>query len=142
MIPSHIGLRVRDLAVSQRFYEALGFSESLRLEVPDKIAAGLLGLERPIGFEAVYMENGDFVLQLIGISGHPAPDEAERSMVNAGLTHLSILVDDVPAAVAEVARVGGSVPSDFAGGFACLVRDPDGQLIELLDQKIRPLAER
>jgi len=140
MHPGHIGLRVRDLAASQRFYEALGFTESLHLEVPDKIAAGLLGLEQPIGFEAVYMTNGAFVLQLIGFSGHPAPDEGERSMVNAGLTHLSILVDDVPAAVATVTEAGGSVPADFEGGFACLVRDPDGQLIELLDQSMRPLA--
>lgn len=54
---SHLGLRVRDLPKVQRFYEALGFREMNRLTVPDKLAGALLGLEPPIGFEAVYLDN-------------------------------------------------------------------------------------
>jgi lactoylglutathione lyase len=136
---SHVGLRVRDLDRAKRFYEALGFSEVNRLTVPDKMAAGLLGLTPPIGFEAVYLQNNGFVLQLITFSGYPAPDEGERGMTGAGLTHLSVAVDDMAQAQAAVQAAGGSIVADPGGGFACMVRDPEGQLLELLSSAVRPV---
>jgi lactoylglutathione lyase len=136
---SHVGLRVRDLDASKRFYEALGFTEANRLTIPDEVAGGLLPLPPPIGFEAVYLQNDGFVLQLLTFSGHPAPDEPERTMVSAGLTHLSIAVDDVAEAQAAVRTAGGSVVADPGGGFACMVRDPEGQLIELIHSSVRPV---
>lgn len=139
MAVSHVGLRVRDLAGVQKFYEALGFAEVQRMTVPDKMAAGLLGLAEPIGFEAVYLRNDGFVLQLLTFSGHPAPDAPQRDMVGAGLTHLSLVVDDIPAAQAAVEAAGGTVIADPGGGFACMVRDPEGQLLELIHSKFRPV---
>ncbi len=136
---SHVGLRVRDLDRSKRFYEALGFTEVNRLTVPDKVAAGLLGLAAPIGFEAAYLQNNGFVLQLITFSGYPAPDEPERTMVGAGLTHLSLAVDDMADAQAAVRAAGGTVVADPGGGFACMVRDPEGQLLELIHSSVRPV---
>jgi lactoylglutathione lyase len=136
---SHIGLRVRDLDRSKQFYEALGFAEVNRLTVPDKIAAGLLGLEAPIGFEAVYLRHDGVVLQLLTFAGHPAPEESQRSMVNAGLTHLSIAVDDVERAKDAVRSSGGTVTAEPPGGYACMVRDPEGQLIELIHSNVRPV---
>ncbi|MGE2726165.1 VOC family protein [Mycolicibacterium pulveris] len=136
---SHVGLRVRDLAKSQSFYEALGFVEAKRLTVPDEMAAGLLGLEPPIGFEAVYLRNGGMVLQLLTFSGYPAPEQDERGMVGAGLTHLSIAVDDMAAAQAAVRSAGGAVVADPGSGFACMIRDPDGQLLELVHSRVRPV---
>jgi catechol 2,3-dioxygenase-like lactoylglutathione lyase family enzyme len=136
---SHIGLRVRDLGRSQRFYEALGFTEMKRLKVPDSMAAALLGLTPPIGFEAVYLHNGGVVLQFLDFSGYPAPDEPERTMVGAGLTHVSIAVDDMGQAQQAVKEAGGTVVADPGGGFACMVRDPEGQLIELIHSSVRPV---
>ncbi|MGV0714767.1 VOC family protein [Mycolicibacterium sp. XJ662] len=136
---SHVGLRVRDLDKSLSFYEALGFAEVKRLTVPDEMAAGLLGLAPPIGFSAVYLRNGGVVLQLLTFSGYPAPEEAERGMVGAGLTHVSIAVDDIAAAQAAVQAAGGTVAADPGGGFACMVRDPDGQLLELVHSRVRPV---
>ena len=136
---SHVGLRVRDLDKSKCFYEALGFTEVRRLAVSDPVAGGLLGLASPIGFEAVYLQNNDFVLQLITFSGYPAPDEPERTMVGAGLTHLSIAVDDMAQAQAAVEAAGGTVVADPDGGYACMVRDPGGQLIELIHSSVRPV---
>ncbi|KUI28371.1 extradiol dioxygenase [Mycobacterium sp. IS-1742] len=138
---SHVGLRVRDLEVSKKFYEALGFTEAKRLTVPDQVAQGLLGLTPPIGFEAAYLRNGGVVLQLLTFSGHPAPDEPERGMVGAGLTHLSIAVTDMAEAQAAVTAAGGVVTADPGGGYACMIRDPDGQLLELVNEKVRPLNE-
>lgn len=139
MAVSHVGLRVRDLAAVQKFYEALGFAEVQRMTVPDKMAAGLLGLAEPIGFEAVYLQNDGFVLQLLTFSGHPAPEAPQRDMVGAGLTHVSLVVDDMAAAQAAVEAAGGTVIADPGGGFACMVRDPEGQLIELIHSKFRPV---
>lgn len=136
---SHIGVRVRDLDASVKFYGALGFAEVKRLTVPDRVAEGLLGLAPPIGFEAVYLRNGGVVLQLLTFSGHPAPEEPERGMVGAGLTHLSIAVADLTAAKDAVTAAGGAVVADPGGGFACMVRDPDGQLIELVNERVRPV---
>lgn len=68
--------------------------------MPDKVAGGLLGLAAPIGFEAIYLRKDDFVLQLLTFTGYPAPEEAQRNMVNGGLTHLSLAVDDVAATMA------------------------------------------
>lgn len=136
---SHFGLRVRDLDKSKSFYEALGFAEVKRLSVPDEMAAGLLGLAPPIGFEAVYLQNAGVVLQLLTFSGYPAPDEAVRDMVSAGLTHLSIAVDDIAGAQAAVQKAGGTVVADPGGGFACMVRDPDDQLLELVHSRVRPV---
>lgn len=136
---SHIGLRVRDLDASVKFYEALGFSEAKRLTLPDQMAEGLLALAPPIGFEAVYLRNGAVVLQLLTFSGYPAPDEPVRGMVGAGLTHLSLAVPDVAAARDAIAAAGGTVIADPGGGFACMVRDPDGQLLELVNARVRPV---
>ncbi|MGE2731820.1 VOC family protein [Mycolicibacterium vaccae] len=136
---SHIGLRVRDLKRSKAFYEALGFEEVKRLTMPDEMAQSLVGLEPPIGFEAAYLRNGGVVLQLLTFSGHPAPDEPERGLLGAGLTHMSIAVTDMAAAQAAVTAGGGGVVSDPGGGFVCMVRDPDGQLLELVSERVRPV---
>ena len=77
------------------------------LTVPDAVAGGLLA-DASIGFEAVYMCNDGFVLQLLTFAGYPAPDEPERTMVGAGPTHLSIAVDDLAAAQAAVKAAGGT----------------------------------
>jgi lactoylglutathione lyase len=138
---SHVGLRVRDLESSKRFYEALGFTEAKRMTVPDKMAGGLLSLEPPIGFEAIYLQNDGFVLQLLTFSGYPVPDEPQRSMVGAGFTHLSIAVDDMAAAQSAVKTAGGSIVADPGGGYACMVRDPEGQLLELVLSSVRPVPQ-
>ena len=138
---SHFGLRVRDLDRSRSFYGALGFTEVKRLSVPDEMAAALLGLAPPIGFQAVYLQNAGVVLQLLTFSGYPAPEEAERGMVGAGLTHVSIAVDDIAAAQAAVQAAGGTIVADPGGGFACMVRDPDGQLLELVHSRVRPVPQ-
>jgi catechol 2,3-dioxygenase-like lactoylglutathione lyase family enzyme len=136
---SHVGLRVRDLDVTKRFYEALGFTEAKRMTVPDKMVGGLLGLEPPIGFEAIYLQNDGFVLQLLTFAGHPVPDGPQSSMVDAGFTHLSIAVDDMAAAQAAITAAGGTVVADPGGGYACMVRDPEGQLLELVLSSVRPV---
>ena len=53
-------------------------------------------------------------------------------MNEPGLTHLSISVDDIDRTLERVAAGGGSVVAETNLGMAVMIRDPDGQLIELL----------
>jgi catechol 2,3-dioxygenase-like lactoylglutathione lyase family enzyme len=131
---NHVGLCVHDLDRSRRFYEgALGFTFERDLEPPDQFTAPLLRLDAPVGLRAVYLRLGGFVLELLAYAheGHRLPAR-ERSMAEPGLTHLSIGVDDLAAALARVEEHGGTVLPDTNLGMAVFVRDPDGQLIELL----------
>ena len=140
MIVNHVGLCVRDLDTSARFYEALGFENALDMEVPDHPAHRLLRLPAPVGLRAVYLTNGSFVLELLAFAGHPPTPRPDRTMTDVGLTHLSIGVDDLEAAKDAVAAAGGAVLDDTDVGVAVMVRDPDGQLIELLDVRYRPVT--
>ena len=55
-------------------------------------------------------------------------------MDEPGLTHISIGADDVRGLLDRVAALGGAVVMDTDIGVAVFIRDPDGQLIELLDK--------
>ena len=52
-------------------------------------------------------------------------------MNEIGITHISLSVDDIPATCALVEQHGGEVLPDTTSR-RLFVRDPDGQLIELL----------
>ena len=53
-------------------------------------------------------------------------------MNEPGLTHLSVAVADIAATLEKVEPNGGEILRDTdMGGLAIMIRDPDGQLIEL-----------
>jgi hypothetical protein len=82
---------------------------------------------------ACYLERDGFVLELLHFAGAgatPLP-RRERVMNEPGLTHLSVSCD-VAALCARIGDYGGEVLTDTDIGVAVFVRDPDGQLIELL----------
>lgn len=134
-VVNHVGHCVTDLDRSRRFYvEALGFEVERELTVPDEAAAPLLGVEAP-GVTACYLRLGDFVLELLVFDRDGNPPRAQRVFNEPGLTHLSICVDDVEATVAEVVAHGGEVVTVLP--MASVVRDPDGQLVELLPMAYR-----
>ena len=58
-------------------------------------------------------------------------------MNEPGLTHLSISVDDVRAAAERAVEYGGEIIEESDIGVALFIRDPDGQLIELLPVSYR-----
>jgi catechol 2,3-dioxygenase-like lactoylglutathione lyase family enzyme len=133
-VVNHVGLCVTDLDRSRRFYQrALGFSPRDDLRVPDAAASRLLRVAPPVGLTAVYLERGSFVLELLHFDREGNEARRDRSFTEPGLTHLSFTVEDVAATCAAVADLGGEVLADTdVGGRAIMVRDPDGQLLELL----------
>ncbi len=140
---NHVGICVTDLDRSRRFYEGvLQFRYWWELDVPDEGTSRLLQLPEPVGAKAVYLVNGRFVLELMfyaDVGIHPSP---RRVMNDLGFTHLSVAVADMDATVAKVVPHGGEILHDTdMGGRAIMIRDPDGQLIELTTfgfQAMRP----
>lgn len=128
----HIGLAVTDLERSKRFYcELLGFSHDRNLEQPSAIVTPFLGLDPPADLTAVYLTLGEFQLELLHYSSPGADKARQRRMNETGLTHISLVVPDVPATVAKAAGYGGEIFS-LLGDDAAILRDPDGQFVELV----------
>ena len=140
---NHVGHCVTDLARSRRFYEELlGFEFQREINPSDDPSAKLLGLDEPVGMTACYLGRDGFVLELLHYAGEgatPLPAR-ERAMNEPGLTHISVScdIDDVCARIGDY---GGKVLDDTNIGFAVMVRDPDGQLVELLPMAYRDSLE-
>jgi glyoxylase I family protein len=130
---NHFGHCVTDLGRSVRFYcELFGFEESRRMKVPDDPAAQLLGVSRPLGMEAVYLTKGGTTLELVNFDRPGNDPRRERGFTEPGLTHMSFCVDDPAATAAQAIELGGSDEAGTDVGAARFIRDPDGQLIELI----------
>jgi catechol 2,3-dioxygenase-like lactoylglutathione lyase family enzyme len=136
---NHVGQCVTDLARSKRFYcELLGFAFQREVNPPDDVSAKLLGLDAPLGMTATYLGRDGLVLELLHFA---APGRTAgyrpRAMNDPGLTHISLSVDDLEGVLAKIADYGGEVLPDTNIGAGVFVRDPDGQLLELLPMEYR-----
>jgi len=130
---NHVGLCVADRDRARRFYEGLlGFQFWWELELPDEGTAQLLQLGGPIGVHATYLVRDGFVLELIDYSKREVHAGSERVMDDVGLTHMSLSVSDLAAVLAMVEEFGGTVIAETTTAQFAMIRDPDGQLIELL----------
>ena len=110
--------------------------------MPDSPTDRMLRVAPPVGLTACYLRRDGFVLELLhfGGTGAAALPPRERAMNEPGLTHLSVSVDDVAATCARVAEFGGQVLDDTDIGGGVFVRDPDGQLVELLHMGTGPAS--
>jgi lactoylglutathione lyase len=138
-IYNHTGQVVTDLARSKRFYQnVLGFKFWYEFNPPEEATAKLISLKAPVGVTSCYLTLDGFVLELIhysvpGVTAAYRP----RTMNEPGLTHLSIAVDDVRATAKKAVEFGGQIIEESDIGIGLLVRDPDGQLLELLHSSFR-----
>jgi lactoylglutathione lyase len=137
---NHTGQVVTDLERSKRFYqEVLGFTFWHEISPPDEATSKLNQLVPPLGITASYLYLDGFVLELMHYS---APGAAaayrKRTMNEPGLTHLSVSVPDVRATAEKAVAHGGEILEDTdLGGLALFIKDPDGQLLELLPESFR-----
>jgi catechol 2,3-dioxygenase-like lactoylglutathione lyase family enzyme len=136
---SHVGLCVSDLDRSLAFYrDALGFSEVGRLDVAGEEAETLLGLQE-VDLEAVFLERDGVRIELLRYRSPASLGPSEPRPMNAlGLTHLSLRVHELSAAIEVLERAGGRVlpttrtSNAELGSGAVFVLDPDGIRIELI----------
>jgi lactoylglutathione lyase len=130
---NHVGLCVADRERSRRFYEGLfGFEFWWEIDPPDDGTTELVQLPKPLGVHATYLVRDGFVLELIDYAHRRVHAGPTRVMDQVGLTHLSLSVSNLDAALAKVEGFGGSVIASTVSGQSAMIRDPDGQLIELL----------
>lgn len=144
---SHLGICVSDLERALAFWrDALGFRESKRLDVSGDAAETLMGIP-DLDLRVATLERDDLHLQLLHYAspGHRGTGEP-RPMNALGITHLSLDVENLEAAITAVAASGGRVLRatrlrlEETGRAAIFVTDPDGTRVELIEAA--PSAER
>lgn len=133
----HLGLTVSDLERSVSFYrDVIGMEETMRLETEPESFGELLGVESASA-EIVFLEGGGMRLEL------EAHEEAQVSVPekttpnDVGVPHLCLAVDDIQAVYQEYQdKVDFLSPPGTAtesGATIVYLRDPDGNLIELIE---------
>jgi catechol 2,3-dioxygenase-like lactoylglutathione lyase family enzyme len=137
---SHLGICVSDLETSLAFYrDALGFEYASELSVDGEAPATLLRLP-DVSLRAIYLRRDGFVIELLHYDAPGSEGDGRPRAMNAlGLTHLSLRVPDLSAALAGLEARGVNILWDTriefeaAGAKAVFVTDPDGTLIELVE---------
>lgn len=144
----HVGICVRDLPRSVRFYrDGLGFEEAGGLEIEGEPTATMLGLPELV-LHAVYLERDGFRIELLHYPKPGTVGSAEaRPMNQPGLTHFAIRVDDLEQAIARVQKFGGTVLTetrihnpDF-DSHLLYATDPDGTRLELVQVPSDPTRQ-
>ena len=143
---THIGICVSDMTRSLVFYrDLLGFRREHELHVEGEPSDTLLKL-RGVVLDAVYLTRDGVRIELLRFASPPAPAARVRAMHEHGLTHLSFRVADLDATLTALRAAGERVLEETiiripqVQAAACLVVDPDGQLIELVQSPGDPAA--
>ncbi|MFM1996254.1 MAG: hypothetical protein RLZZ111_641 [Planctomycetota bacterium] len=141
-----LGTVVADLEKSVRFYtEGIGFREIQGFEVSADIAAAAgLTDAKPLSIRVLVLGEGPDAtkLKLMQVAGTtPRVGDSEFIHSHTGFRYLTISVSDTDAAVARLEKLGVkplakspvALPASLAPGvhLTC-VRDPDGNIVELL----------
>ena len=118
---NHVGLRVRDLAVTREFYEQLGFEFLAGPVGPEPVAI----MEHPSGV------NINFIL-------NASPDASRTNLLmdeakkHTGYTHIALEVTDAESVEHQLEAAGIEITEkvEFGEAYFFFVRDPDGNVIE------------
>jgi len=120
---NHVGIRVRDLATTRRFYEQLGFDFVVGPVGPEPVAI----MRHPGGVVV------NFILNATG-EGPAANVLMGRDDKPTGYTHIALEVPDLDAAREELDRLGiplSGGPIDVGDARFLFIRDPDLNTVEL-----------
>jgi lactoylglutathione lyase len=136
----HIGLCVSDIARAERFYTgAFGFERDRELRMVASQLA-VLNLRPPSDIHCVYLVLGSYTLELMAFNPEGAGGAGGRVFNQAGLTHLSIAVDDIPETIRRARALGGALVSQV--DRCAVLRDPEGQLVEIVAMSIHREVEQ
>ena len=136
--PSHLGICVRNLERSLRFYcDGLGFQKAETFDVTDAFGRAL-EVEGDVAGTSQFIRRGGMRIELLAYQSPGVAGEPSRRRNQLGLTHLSFVVDDVDAAARQLVACGGRLLPDTRTGSdpsstqLVFVADPDGVRIELM----------
>ena len=136
----HFGICVADIEHSARFYiGALGFEPLMPVT---EIGAPFDVLVEQPGktLNVRQLCCGEVTIELLAFADGDVTGTAERGPMNRrGLTHITLVVDDIDATVARICEYGGAVVAEsrIASPFGPLLfcTDPDGVRLELMQGK-------
>lgn len=118
---NHVGLRVRDLDVSRKFYEQLGFEFIVGPVGPEPVAI----VEHPSGI--------NFNLILNGSDGAPPENVLMDVPVKyPGYTHIALEISDAESMASKITNSGIAITEkvEYEGARFFFIRDPDNNVIE------------
>lgn len=118
---NHVGLRVRDLAISRKFYEDLGF----------EFLAGPIGPEPAAIIEHPSGVNINFILN----ASKDAPQHnilMQNEMKYPGYTHIALEITNAESVSKKIEGLGIVITErvEFSGAKFFFIRDPDDNVIE------------
>jgi catechol 2,3-dioxygenase-like lactoylglutathione lyase family enzyme len=145
-----LGTVVSDVEKSVRFYvDGIGFRELPGFELPaDAATAAGLTDGKPLSVRVLVLGEGDTAtkLKLMSVAGTtPRTGDNEFIHSHTGFRYLTIMVADTDAALARLAKLGVkpvakspvALPDHLGKGlFLTCVRDPDGNLVELIGPRL------
>lgn len=138
---SHLGVGVRDIEKSARFYqEVFGFSVVYWMDFEGNEVA--TAMEQEGGFRSVMLRRDDVRLELLQWVDVPISGGGRKPMTELGITHLAFRVEDLDVVAEQAKAFGGEVveqtrtvlgaPDDAAAPRLLYLTDPDGARIELM----------
>jgi lactoylglutathione lyase len=118
---NHVGLRVRDLEISRKFYENLGF----------EFLAGPVGPEPAAIIEHPSGVNINFILN----ASEDAPVDnilMKEDMKYPGYTHIALEITDAESVTNQLEDLGLKITEkvEYNGAKFFFIRDPDDNVIE------------
>lgn len=144
----HIGIQVRDVERSARFYEEnLGFTRVARWSKAEPYVQRVVGYYPDVtleiallaipGHSTLFLE----ILEYVGVDGEPI----DPATGNPGTAHFSLFVDDLDSMYAELTAKGVEFVSEVQtatsgpnrGGRLVYMKDPDGIRVELVQTSLR-----
>jgi catechol 2,3-dioxygenase-like lactoylglutathione lyase family enzyme len=137
--PSHVGLCVRDLERSLRFFcDGLGFEKVEGFELDSDVAPGLdrsLEVPGPVKIVSQFVQNDTMKIELLHFVEPEVGGTPSAARNQLGLTHLSFYVDDLDAAATRLVAHGATVIEETRaspGIDLLFLADPDGVRVELM----------
>ncbi|MEZ5565241.1 MAG: VOC family protein [Gammaproteobacteria bacterium] len=135
----HAALSTPDLDRLVRFYcESFGCTVIREFGWPAGIpeADALTGLQNSAA-RAAMLKLGDSFLEIFEFSSPvPKPGDPDRPACDHGITHICLEVQDSQAEYRRLKTAGmrfHAPPQPQEGGFVTYGRDPDGNIVELLE---------
>jgi lactoylglutathione lyase len=136
----HYSHCVSDLERSRRFYtDVLGFEVVAEFDFDGEDTARVMGVPG-CKFKGIFMKRDGMRIEMIGFR-EPAPERTvrRRQANEIGHSHLSFYVANLDEALAYLRGKGVPVEEESrtkleVGIECCVVRDPDGFPIEIVEQ--------
>ena len=135
----HVGITVQDMEKSLTLYrDYFGFQVVWDEIEQGKVIDGLSGIDDIVVRTVKLKDEKGGMIELLEYESHPQPLETLRPIVNIGVSHFAITVDNLDETykdLLDMELIFNAKPaiSPDGGAKVCFCRDFDGTLIELVE---------